>query len=59
MAKIYLRKVLTGDFCHYEGIQCHFYSSEGCLAIGKNKYDCMPDYVFIRVYPENDFKFPE
>ena len=60
MDKIYLKKVMSEDFCHYKAIPCHFYSSEGCLAIGKSsKYDCMPNYVFIRVYPENNFKIPE
>lgn len=61
MAKIYLRKVKETSFCSYKNHTCYFHRGF-CAAINNRKYDgcnCWVDYVFIRVYPENDFKIPE
>jgi len=58
MAKIYLRKVKDTSFCSYKGIDCYFHKGF-CSVACDDRYDCGKDYVFIRVYPENDFKIPE
>ena len=58
MAKIYLRKVEDTYFCSYKGLDCYFHKGF-CTVADKKEYDCLGIYVFIRVYPENDFKIPE
>jgi len=58
MAKIFLRKVKDTYFCNYKGIDCYFHRGY-CTVADKKEYDCKGCYVFIQVFPENDYKIPE
>ena len=53
-----MRKVKDTYFCNYKGIDCYFHRGY-CTVAGKKEYDCKGCYVFIQVFPENDYKIPE
>ena len=58
MAKIFLRRVQDTSFCEHKGIKCYF-NNGYCTVVKDKRYNCWPNYVFIRVLPENDYKIPE